>query len=163
MDLDTESAFSAATRRTRRRALIVLAAALLGALLGLAWTMQAQAETVDGRRFVIIDGDTVDYRGERIRILNIDAPESFRSRCEAELKLALRTKERLAHLLRAGAVEIERQGEDRYRRTLARLSVRQGDVGQILVREGLALPWQDGAAAKEARLRRWCGAGYRLP
>ena len=162
MDLDTEAAFSAATRRTRRRAVIVLAAALLGALLGLAWTMQAQAETVDGRRFVIIDGDTVDYRGERIRILNIDAPESFRSRCEAELKLALRTKERLAHLLRAGNVEIERQGEDRYRRTLARLSVKGIDVGATLVREGLALPWHEGAAAKEARLQKWCGARHGL-
>jgi endonuclease YncB( thermonuclease family) len=125
-------------------------------------TYPAQAETVDGRRFVIIDGDTVAYRRERIRILNIDAPESFRSRCEAELKLALRAKERLAQLLQTGAVEIERQGEDRYRRTLARLSAKGGDVGMTLVREGLALPWQDGAAAKEARLRRWCGARHWL-
>lgn len=134
------------------------------ALLALGSVMYpAQAETADGRRFVIIDGDTVDYRGERIRILNIDAPESFRSRCEAELKLALRTKERLAQLLRAGTVEIDRQGEDRYRRSLARLSVRGVDVGTTLVREGLALPWEDGAAAKAARLQKWCGARSRLP
>lgn len=85
---------------------------------------------MDGRRIVIIDGDTIDVRGERIRILNIDAPESFRSRCEAELKLALRTKERLAELLRSGAAQIDREGQDRYRRTLATLSVREGDVGE---------------------------------
>jgi len=105
----------------------------------------AKAETVDGRRIVIIDGDTIDVQGERIRILNIDAPESFRSRCEAELKLALKTRARLADLVRSGPVEINRQGQDRYRRTLAKLSVRRGDVGSILVREGLALPWQNGS------------------
>ncbi len=120
--------------------------------------LPTSAETVDGRRIILIDGDTVDVQGERIRILNIDAPESFRSRCEAELKLALRTKERLGQLLRSGPVEIDRHGQDRYRRTLARLSVRQGDVGNILVSEGLALPWKDGRHAKEQRLQVWCGA-----
>jgi len=117
----------------------------------------ARAETVDGRRIVIIDGDTIDVQGERIRILNIDAPESFRSRCEAELKLALRTKERLAQLLRSGPVEINREGQDRYRRTLATIRIREGDVGRILVRESLALRWQEGPAAKEYRLKVWCG------
>jgi hypothetical protein len=62
------------------------------------------------RRIVIIDGDTIDVQGERIRILNIDAPESFRSRCEVELKLALRTKERLAQLLHSGPIENNRRG-----------------------------------------------------
>jgi micrococcal nuclease len=163
MEFDTRGPAMAATRRARRRGLLILAAALIGGLLSLFWRMQAHAETVDGSRFTIIDGDTVDYRGERIRILNIDAPESFRSRCEAELKLALRTKERLAGLLRVGVVDIQRHGQDRYRRTLAKLVTTNGDVGNILVREGLALPWQDGAEAKEARLQRWCGARYRLP
>lgn len=135
----------------------------LFALLVPAALYAAKAETIDGWRIVIIDGDTIDIRGERIRILNIDAPESFRSRCEAELKLALRTKERLAELLRAGPVRIDREGQDRYRRTLATLSVREGDVGRILVRERLALPWQDGREAKERRLKAWCGPWARLP
>jgi endonuclease YncB( thermonuclease family) len=39
--------------------------------------LPAIAETVDGRRIVIIDGDTIDVRGERIRILNIDARRAF--------------------------------------------------------------------------------------
>jgi hypothetical protein len=30
-------------------------------------TISAATETVDGRRIVIIDGDTIDVRGERIR------------------------------------------------------------------------------------------------
>ena len=137
--------------------ILSIAAALTAA------TTSGRAETVDGRRIVIIDGDTIDVSGERIRILNIDAPESFRSRCEAELKLALRTKERLAALLRAGPVAINRESQDRYRRTLATLSVKEGDVGLILVRERLALPWQDGREAKERRLKVWCGPWARLP
>lgn len=76
--------------------------------------------------------------------------ESFRSRCEAELKLALRTKERLVELLRSGPVEITREGQDRYRRTLATLPVREGDVGRILVRERLALPGRMGARRRSA-------------
>jgi hypothetical protein len=46
---------------------------------------------------------------------------------------------------------------------LATLSVRQGDIGEILVRERLALPWQDGRDAKERRLKVWCGPWSRLP
>jgi endonuclease YncB( thermonuclease family) len=135
----------------------------LGMFVACSLMYAAQAETVDGRRIVIIDGDTIDVQGERIRILNIDAPESFRSRCEAELKLALRTKERLAQLLRSGPVEINREGQDRYRRTLATVSVKEGDVGQILVQEWLALPWKDGSEDKERRLKVWCGPWAQLP
>jgi endonuclease YncB( thermonuclease family) len=105
---------------------------------------------------VIIGGDTVSISGERIRILNIDAPESHQPHCEAELVAGLKAKERLAQLVRSGPVQITRDGQDRYRRTLARISVGGRDVGTVLVQEGLALPWQDGAAAKEARTRRWC-------
>lgn len=112
-------------------------------------------------RVVIIDGDTVDIAGERIRILNIDAPETRRSRCEDELVLGLLAKERLAELLRAGPVTIDRceasgRCEDRYGRTLARLRTAEGDVGAVLIAEGLAQPWRPGKAAAEGRLRVWC-------
>ena len=129
---------------------------LVGGLLFLA-AVPAASETFDGRRAVIIDGDTIALGSERIRILNIDAPESFRSHCERELAAGLRAKERLAALVRSGTIEIERRGEDRYRRTLARVYVGGRDVGEVLVREGLALPWRDGAEAKEDRTRHWCG------
>jgi micrococcal nuclease len=52
---------------------------------------------------------------ERVRLLNVDAPESFRPRCDAELVAGLKTKERLAQLLRTGPVRIDRHGQDRYR------------------------------------------------
>lgn len=113
------------------------------------------------RRVIIIDGDTVDIDGERIRVLNIDAPETRGSRCERELILGLRAKERLAQLLRAGAVRIDRceasgRCTDRYGRTLARLGTPAGDVGQILIAEGLAMPWRPGRDAREERIAVWC-------
>lgn len=139
--------------RPIRFATLALVAALAGS---------AAAETVDGRRFVIVDGDTVALGRERIRILNIDAPESFRSRCEAELVAGLAAKARLAELLRAGPVTVDRceasgRCTDTYGRTLARLEAAGRDVGSVLIAEGKALPWQPGRAAHEARERHWCG------
>lgn len=108
--------------------------------------------TFDGRRAVIIHGGTIALGSERVRILNIDAPETRSARCEAELVAGLKAKERLAALLRVGTIEVERQGEDRYGRTLARVSTGGRDVGEVLVRERLALPWRDGSGAGRTRL-----------
>lgn len=103
----------------------------------------------------VIDGDTVAAGGERIRIANIDAPEIYRARCDAERRLALVAKHRLAELLATGPVEIHRgdpgtgRMRDRHGRTLATLSIDGRDVGEIMIAEGIARPW-------EGRRRPWC-------
>lgn len=147
-------------RRARAIQFAIGGAAL--ACFALMFCVVAKGEEVAGARIVIIDGDTVAIGAERIRILNIDAPESFRSRCMAELVAGLDAKERLAELLRPGPVSIDRceasgRCKDAYGRTLARLSVAGRDVGEVLVAEGRALPWKPGKAAREARLAHWCG------
>ena len=81
--------------------------------------------------------------GERIRIVDIDAPESFESRCHNELKLALKAKERLRALLNSGPLRV--------------------NVGQTLLAEDYVLRYRPGTAAKEARLKAWCGPWARLP
>lgn len=115
------------------------------------------SETFDGRSAVIIDGDTIALGRERIRILNIDAPESHEPRCERELVAGLKAKERLAQLVRVEAVSVARDGKDRFGRTLATLSAGGKDVGVVLISEGLALPWRDGPEARAARIKHWCG------
>jgi micrococcal nuclease len=100
---------------------------------------------------VLIDGDTISVNGERIRLADIDAPESYESRCDEELVLGLKAKERLRTLLDGGPLRIERTGTDRYGRTLARVFAGGRDLGQALVSEGYALRYQPGPAAKEAR------------
>lgn len=145
-----------------------------GLLIGLLLTAQpAHAETIDGNRIIVIDGDTVALpcavpaRGcsEKIRLYAIDAPESYRARCDAEEIQGLEAKQRLAELLRGQPVTIKR-GEpgtgrmrDPYRRTLGALVTPAGDVATIMLDEGLVLPWKPGRAAKQARLQTWCGEG----
>jgi micrococcal nuclease len=63
-------------------------------------------------------------------------------------------------MLRTGPVVIVRRGEDRYRRTLARLSVGARDVGQVLIDESLALPW-NARNSREARMQHWCASPRR--
>ena len=48
----------------------------------------------------------------QIRISNIDTPETFRPRCERELVLGLKAKERLRALLDAGPVTFTPSGKD---------------------------------------------------
>lgn len=99
----------------------------------------------------IWDGDTFrvgSYRGESVRILNIDAPE-IQGKCRYEIDLAQSSKRRLANLLEGQRVQIYRQKKDRYGRTLAVISVNGQDVGDQLVSEGLARTWS-------GRREPWC-------
>ena len=127
----------------------------------------APAEELTGR-LQVIDGDTVwhyapnERTPEKIRLLDIDAPESHRSACEAELVAGLRAKARLLELLQLRPVTIERCDrhgeacEDRFGRTLARIRNGAGDeVGAVLIRERLALPYVPGRKAE--RNAHWCG------
>lgn len=144
-----------------------VAAAVATLVFGIVHASALRAETIDGRRIIIIDGDTVALPCEvavkgcskKIRLLEIDAPESHKPSCDAELAAGLRAKERLASLVRAGDVEISREGLDRYGRTLANIRAPAGDVGEILMKEGLALRYFPGRKAKAARIAHWCGPG----
>jgi micrococcal nuclease len=98
----------------------------------------------------VIDGDTFDFAGERIRIADIDTPE-LRGACAEEQRLARAATERLRTLLGAGPFELRRLGrdEDRYGRKL-RVVVRSGrSLGDVLVSEGLARTWT-------GRREPWC-------
>ncbi|MEM7301235.1 MAG: thermonuclease family protein [Pseudomonadota bacterium] len=96
-----------------------------------------------------VDGDTVWYKGEKFRLSGIDAPETFKPRCREERRLGERAKRRLASILSNNAWSIERQGIDRYGRTLARFRIGNKTVGDMLVKERLAKRWQ-------GRKARWC-------
>lgn len=96
----------------------------------------------------VVDGDTIILGTERIRISNIDAPE-LHGKCDAEVRLAIAARRRLAGLLSDMTPEVRREGTDRYGRTLARLYVGDQDVGELLVSESLARPWM-------GRREPWC-------
>jgi len=99
----------------------------------------------------IVDGDTLWYRGEKIRIADINTPETSRPGCAAEAELGARATARLQELLNQGpfALEAGDRDRDRYDRLL-RVITRGGEsIGAVLVREGLAEEWG-------GKRRNWC-------
>lgn len=91
----------------------------------------------------VVDGDTFWIDGEKIRVADIDAPETHPSRCAAEARLGNAATERLQALLNAGPVTLAPadRDTDRYGRKL-RVVMRGGQsLGEELVKEGLARPW----------------------
>ena len=105
---------------------------------------------------ILIDGDTIRVDGVTIRIVDIDTPETHRSRCENELVLGLKAKERLRALLDSGTVSFNPIGTDRYGRSLTHVYAGEVNVGQRLLEEGYALPYIPGPEAKAKRLAVWC-------
>ena len=103
----------------------------------------------------VVDGDTVWLGGEKIRVADIDAPETHPPRCPAEAELGQAATLRLQALLNAGPVTLGRitRDTDRYGRKL-RLLMRNGQsLGMVLVREGLARPYRGGPRQP------WCAPG----
>lgn len=100
----------------------------------------------------VVDGDTFWFRGEKIRISDIDAPELSPPRCPREAQLGEAAKQRLLALLNGGNFSLVAgwRDEDRYQRKL-RTVYRDGhSFGDILVAEGFARHW-------EGSRRSWCG------
>ncbi len=91
----------------------------------------------------VVDGDTFWIGGEKIRIADIDAPETHPARCAEEARLGDAATARLRQLLDAGPVTLAPadRDTDRYGRKL-RIVERGGhSLGAMLVAEGLARPW----------------------
>lgn len=106
---------------------------------------------VGGGTNCVVDGDTAWIDGEKVRIADIDAPETHPPRCASEAELGDRATRRLAELMTAGPFELRQADRevDRYGRRL-RVLVRGGrSLGDQLVAEGLARSW-------EGRRRPWC-------
>lgn len=139
--------------------LSVTAVASVGALIGLAVPQSAptalSATGTDvpattysichtgGGTNCVVDGDTAWIGGVKVRIADIDAPETHPPRCDLEADLGERATQRLAVLMNAGPFQMRTAGrdEDRYGRKL-RVLVRDGrSLGDQLVAEGLARTW----------------------
>lgn len=99
----------------------------------------------------VVDGDTFYHGGQKIRIANIDAPETHPPRCADEARLGKAATERLRDLLNSGEVGLAaiEHDEDIYGRKLRTVAVAGADVGMTLVGEGLAREHAGGR-------RPWC-------
>ena len=94
--------------------------------------------TVSGQHIYVIDGDTFDLNGTRIRVAGIDAPETHPARCAEEARLGLAATQKLAELLRGQPLWISGLRSDRYARRVATVRVAGEDVADAMIGSGLA-------------------------
>ena len=115
---------------------------LLGILvLGLLWCNVGSADTLR-----VVDGDTIDLNGEKIRFSGIDAPESnYRGKeqtClinETIIHCGKLSKEFLIKKIGTNKVTCKREKElDQYKRILAECFVNGESLSKVLVRNGYA-------------------------
>jgi micrococcal nuclease len=99
----------------------------------------------------VVDGDTIYYQGTKIRIADIDTPETHDAKCTAEQERGDAATQRMIQLVNAGPFSLGSidRDEDRYGRKL-RVVTRGGtSLGGVLVGEGLARYYEGGR-------RSWC-------
>ena len=95
----------------------------------------------------VVDGDTLWLDGVNIRLKDFDTPEPRTNICggSTELELARAATNRLQELLNDNSWTIQTFNMDGTgKRLLATIKIANEDVGDILIREGLARRWPDG-------------------
>jgi len=99
----------------------------------------------------VVDGDTIDamvdlgfstFTKQRIRLYEIDTPE-VRTRDLEEKKAGLKAKKRLIELLEQnnGTFVLKSHGLGKYGRCLGEIFTNNRSINQILLKEGLAVPY----------------------
>jgi len=116
---------------------------LLTALMVLASSGVALPAELTGQASVI-DGDTLEIHGTRVRLWGIDAPESTQLCPGADSNLyrcGAKAANELDAFIAQRPVSCKPVSQDQYGRMVATCSVGDTDLGEWLVRSGLALDW----------------------
>lgn len=104
--------------------------------------LPAQAAGIEGRASVI-DGDTIEIHGERIRLEGIDAPESNQPCIHKTTGQKWRCGQRaaiwLSDMIGAQTVRCVESGRDQWKRMLAHCTVGGYDISAEMVRNGWAM------------------------
>jgi len=132
-------------------------------------SLPISARPIESRNIHVIDGDTIRVNHSRpdVRLVGFNAPETRRAACPAERELGDKATRRVRDLVRAGSLSLEfvscacSPGTEgtracNYGRKCGVLKVRGRDVGEILVAEGLAVPFVCGTSRCPPTPRPWC-------
>ena len=106
--------------------------------------LPVQADVVSGR-VSVIDGDTFEMHGKRIRLHGIDAPESGQQCKDAygkSYRCGQMAAKQMSGYVSGKTVKCEILNKDRYGRFIARCLVSGTDVNELLVKEGWALAYR---------------------
>ncbi|WP_273688484.1 thermonuclease family protein [Ketogulonicigenium vulgare] len=116
----------------------------------------------------VIDGDTIEIHGTRIRLHGIDAPEGRQTctRGGEEWRCGPAAANFLSDFIDRRTVACRHRDTDRYGRTVATCVVAGSDLGAVMVRQGYALAYRqygggiyDGQERAAERERRGIWAG----
>lgn len=121
-------------------------------------------------QFTITDGDTIRLKGaaKGTRLAGFNAPESIEPRCDAEGDLGRQAKARLKELVATAKLQLKMvpcscpPGTEgtyacNYGRSCGFLFADGRDVGEVLMSEGLAVPFVCGSTSCPPTPRPWCG------
>jgi len=120
----------------------------------------------------VIDGDTIEIHGQRIRFHGIDAPES-RQLCKQEgqeYRCGQRASLALADKIGRTIVRCDDRGTDRYKRVIGVCFAGEENLNQWMVRSGWAVAYRryskdyvrDEDFAREGKAGIWSGA-FEMP
>jgi endonuclease YncB( thermonuclease family) len=129
------------------------------------------AAPIDSGEIRIVDGDTIRvyHKHPNVRLVGFNAPETRRAACEAEGEQGAKATRRLRDLVRDGSLDFEfiacscptgTEGTPacNYGRRCGTLKAYGRDVGEILISEGLAVPFRCGETRCPKTPRPWCEA-----
>lgn len=150
---------------------VLALAALVGASAAIAQVPDAYYD-LSGPAFVI-DGDTIELEGQRVRLFGLDAPEGRQPCYDADgapWACGSSASDYLRALVQDKPVRCHSRDRDRYGRVVAQCWVGSVDVAAQLVLHGLAVAYRRYAsdyipAEQQARNRRvgiWSGA-FEMP
>lgn len=103
------------------------------------------AETGMAGRASVVDADTLDLHGDRIRLVGVDAPEGGQKCLDARsqfVRCGTIAANALDRFIAQSPVTCEIEGKDRYSRLLGTCSVRGVDIQEWLVMNGHAMAYR---------------------
>lgn len=102
----------------------------------------------------VYDGDTVEMicagQSLRARLQGFDTPETKDPKCPSEAAWGSRATARMRHLVKQPGITLYRHGHDKYGRDLVVMHLNNRDAAEIMIGEGLAVPYEGG------QRRSWC-------
>ncbi|MCL2076320.1 MAG: thermonuclease family protein [Betaproteobacteria bacterium] len=93
----------------------------------------------------IVDGDTLDVDGRRIRLYGIDAPEKGQpcTKNGESFDCGEASKQHLAYLLTGERLTCNERSKDRWGRSVAICMTKAGDIAALMVRHGWAVAYRE--------------------
>jgi endonuclease YncB( thermonuclease family) len=133
------------------------------------WTGAVLSAPITPDEVRVIDGDTIriHHRQPDVRLVGFNAPETRRAQCDFERDLGGKATARLRDIVRSTKLDFEfvacscRSGTEgtsscNYGRRCGTLKANGQDVGVILIRENLAVPFVCGQTRCPPTPKPWC-------